>query len=323
MRMAALCLACLTLLPAAARAQGTAWTTDRTFGYTLDFGPAADDANRLGLHYDLRYEISRTRGDPRGHHFGLAFSALGFQTAAHDSAGLNTLTAGAALLGRYYQAAGGNRLAPEAQMRWLELLEKPIGSLTADETEELRRFNALANAGRRFLTYDAHYAYETSQTTNARQSAVGAAISGEVPAVHRWLDALFGLTRTDDTYAAYQAQPVRAYVGGDYVFDRRVPGLVDVVDDEAFPRLRGQLAWRTLVLNGLVLRATYEAELLLDPPEDLDDIDSFQDFFQAWLVYPLGGDIGAGLMVKYVAGRVGPSFESESGLRLGLNFILQ
>jgi hypothetical protein len=323
MRLVVFCSVFLAVAPAAAHAQGAAWTTDRTFAYTLDVGPAADDANRLGLHYDLRYEIGRTRTDPRGHHFALGFSALGFQTAARDSDAVNTLSAGAALVGRYYQAGGGNRLAPEAQMRWLELLEKPIGSLSAEETEELRRFHALASAGRRFLTYDGHYSYETSQTTDARQSAVGASLSGEVPVVHRWLDAVFGLTRTDATFAAYVPQPVRAYFGGDYVFDRRVPALDGVVGDEAFPRLRGQLAWRTLVLNGLVLRATYEAELLLDQPEDLEAIDSFQDFFQAWLVYPLGGDVGAGLMIKYVAGRVGPSFESETGLRLGLNFVLQ
>jgi hypothetical protein len=323
MRIATAALAGALLVPAALAAQGSTWTTDRTFSYGLDFGPAADDANRLGLHYDLRYEIARTRTDPRGHHFGLAFSGLGFQTAARDSDAVNTLTAGAALTGRYYQAARGNRLAPEDQMRWLELLEKPIASLTAGETEELRRFNTLANAGRRFLTYDAHYAYETSQTTDARQSALGASVAGEIPVVHRWLDAVAGLTRTDGTYAAYVAQPVRAYVGADYVFDRSRPALIDELDEESYPRLRGQLAWRTLVLNGLVLRATYEAELLLDRPPDLEGVDRFQSFLQTWLIYPLGGDTGAGLMVKYVAGRVGPSFESETGLRLGLNFILQ
>jgi hypothetical protein len=320
-RTLACALAC-TLVASGARAQGATWTTDRTFSYVFDFGPAADQDARLGLHYDLRYEIARARTDPRGHHFGIAFSALGFQTAARDSNALNTLAAGAALTGRYYAAAGGNRLSPEDQLRWLELLEKPIEDLTEDETEALRRFNAMANAGRRFITYDGHYRYETSQTTNGRQSAAGAAVSGEIPALHRLLDAIVGVSRTDDTFGAFVAQPVRAYIGADWVFDRR--RTTASLDGEAsYPRLRAQAAWRTLVLNGLILRATYEAQLLLDRPGDLDDIDAFQSFFQAWLVYPLGDDNGAGLMIKYVAGRVGPSFESETGLRLGLNFILQ
>jgi len=313
--MALIGLACAA---APASAQGTAWTLDRSFSYKLDVGPSITDASQFGVFYDAAYNLGHTPVGGRGDMFGLALSANGFQTATRDTTGLNAFYAGAALKGWHYGSAQAT-VTPEEQAWLIQTSRIPLAQMT--EEQKARFAQLIARRPEWFVSYDAHYRFEAATRVGGRQNAIGAAVASELPYAHRILAAIFSATLNDpEVRARYKPQPVRVYFAADYVFGRSATTAAPGAEG-SYPRLRGEAAWSTLVLASLTLRASWDAEYRLHTPADLAGQDRFHDFVQAWLTCPLAGS--ASVMLKYVAGRLSPSYEKASGLKAGLSFTLQ
>ncbi len=307
----------LTVYAPSIAAQSTSWTSSRTLTHTFDIGPVASEPERVGLHYDLRYEFNRIGADPNGMHLGLALAAAGFENMKRDEGVVSTVYLESSLLGRYYRSGDATPLEPQQQKRYLDLFEKDPEHLTQEEEAELNGLIARVTRNRRFFTFGGHHRYEYSRLTGAKQHALGAFLSGEIPYLHIVLGEVSRVTGTRD---GYRQQPVRAYLGLDYVLADEAQLAGNEVG-ENFPRVRGQLAWSTLVLDRFVLRATWHADLVLNAPAAIKAADrEFNNVLQLWLVFPVSQE--AGVMVKYTAGRFAPDYRSMDELNLGLSISL-
>lgn len=304
------CLVAL-FLPASALAQS--WTTDRTLTHRFDVGPATADPSRIGVHYDLRYEFHRTRVDPEGLHFGLAVGAYGFEDMERGPDALRSGAVRTGLTGRNYRSGQQRPLAPEVQARFLELLAIDRAELTPAQDAELDGLIDRLGDSRKFVSFDVGYGYEYSRSSGSEQHALGAGVSGEVPAVHQLLGAISEITGTD---ARYRQVPVRFHLGLDYVMaDDVLVGTAGV--DEDYPRITAELAWATLVLDEFVLRAHWRADWVIAAPAAIADADrELNHLLQAWVVFPLLEQ--AGIMLKYTAGRFAPDYRSSDELKAGL-----
>lgn len=306
-------LAGLMALSLPANGPAQSWTTDRTLTHRFDVGPATADPSRIGVHYDLRYEFHRTRVDPEGLHFGLAVSATGFEDMERGPDALSNGAVRTALTGRYYRSGQQRPLAPEVQARYLKLLDLDPTDLTEAQGAELDGLIQRLGDNRLFVSFDVTYGFEYSRLSDSRQHTLGAGVSGEVPAVHRFLGAISGITGTD---ARYRQAPVRFHLGLDYVMaDDVLVGTAGVGDD--YPRITGELAWATLVLDEFVLRAHWRADWVIGAPAAIADANrELNHLLQAWVVFPLADQ--AGIMLKYTAGRFAPDYRKSDELKAGL-----
>jgi hypothetical protein len=286
-------------------------------------------SDRLGLDFDLAYTHQQVSANPQGNHYGIELAANGFNTFSNATRDVNSLAFQGSLQGRYYRSGDPNPLPPELRRRVIELLEKEGGEeteadssdskskLTLKEQAELDRFMDLALKNRRFFTYDVHYRFESTQDVEVKQNAFGAGGAFEVPVLANLLDAIPAATRTGP---ARRPHPVRAYVGVDYVRpqdDDQEP--TATLTDSATWRGRIEMAWSTLVLDEYILRASWEAHYLVDAPKAVRDADrEFNNFLQAWLKIPLTTE--AGVVIKYLSGRMPPTYSDVDVASLGFNF---
>ncbi|HVG43388.1 MAG TPA: hypothetical protein VM890_01620 [Longimicrobium sp.] len=308
-------LAALLALAAAAPAAAQEWTTIRDFSYQFDIRQPQQDSDKLGVDFQVNYAASRTKasGDPTGHRYALVLSGKGFQDFAGDVSALDNMTGQVALRGRYYRAGPAGPLPPAVQKRWLDLLAVPDTEATTAQSAELDELQRRALANRRFVSYDAHYSYETTQDLEVGQHVFGAGASGEVPGLHNLLDIVPALLSTRP--AGYRVQPVRAYLGVDQVSPQD-----SAAGSRAYPRAKVEAAWSTLVLGALVLRTTWEGQYLIDAPAEVGG-SGFHSFFQAWFNYPVAENVS--LLVKFAEGSLPPKYTRSSVGKLGFSITLQ
>jgi hypothetical protein len=307
-------LAALLALAAAAPVAAQEWTTIRDFTYQLDIRQPQQDSDKLGLDFQVDYAASRRKasGNSTGNQFSLVLSAKGFQDFAGDVTVLDNMTGQVALRGRYYRAGTGP-LPPAVQKRWLDLLAVPDTEATTLQLAELDELQRRALANRRFVSYDAHYSYEATQDLEVGQHVFGAGASGEVPGLHNLLDVIPSLLSTRP--AGYRVQPVRAYLGVDEVSPQD-----SAVGIRAYPRVKVEAAWSTLVLGSLVLRTTWEGQFLIKGPAEVGGT-GFHSFFQAWFNYPVAENVS--LLVKFAEGSLPPKYTRSSVGKLGFSITLQ
>lgn len=313
----------LTLLAALAVTTSPASAQDATssFTYNFDIRQAGGRPDRLGLDFELHYERARSLVDPQGHHFSWSAAAEGFQTFDREAVDVDYMAASISLEGRYYSSAL-TPLSARLQARYLDLLARdPAGGgpgLTAEEEAELNRFIQRISRNRRFFTYDIHYRFETDQELDRGQHVVGAAFALELPLLHQLLDAIPAETRSEES--AYRPQPVRAYLGVEYV-----GGIDEAIADggaDSAGRVRLESAWATHLLGELVVRVRWQGHLLIDPPPGLDQRDrEFNSFVEVWGILPLGSKTG--VLVKYIDGRLPPGYDAASVGAVGFNITLQ
>jgi hypothetical protein len=294
------------------------------FTYRLDLRTAADNPDRLGLDFDFRYETARAPSDPRGLHYGLKVGAEGFQTFDRDVTDVNAMAAEIGLTGYYYRTAQEGRVPPELIVRYLELSDRDTEALTDEEIAELSAIQARFTDKRWYGTFDLHYRYETDQTITDDEHAFGAGIAAEVPLLANLLDLVPAMTRRAVTgdVVPKKAQPVRAFVGLDRVTGADETALGEISGEGSFWRARLEAAWATRILQGFVLRTTFESSVILDGNSALEgsgrDVTSF---FAAWLLYPLSQKTN--LMVKYLSGRLPPNYDEATVGKVGLSIALQ
>lgn len=308
------------LAPAASLdAQGTAWTGQSVTSYNVDVAPSPDSPALFRLFFDLIHEFRQERDDPTGNHYNFALAAEGFQDLDQDTGGPDHMALDARLVGRNYSTEQANPLDAEQRLRYLELTERAPSTLTESERAEIQSLQNRVLGGRKYFSYNLYYRMETDQDVSRKQQSAGASIAMEVPGLHGLLDALFAGTRKRLT--GFTPQPVRLLLAGDYVLARDL--LADVADPkEQFPRIRAQAAWSTLILDGLVLRASWSAEYLLDPPADIEAVtDDFNSFVQLWTEIPVNDQLS--VMVKYIDGRLPPLYGTESAAEVGFSLSLQ
>jgi hypothetical protein len=298
-----------------------AQSTLSNFAYDFDLRQAGGRADRLGLDFRLDYDRARSDPNPQGHHYGWTAGIEGSQTFDEAVRDADYMSATVSLEGRYYESAL-TPLPARVQARYLDLFARDSAGggpgLTPDEEKELNGLFERLRQSRRFMTYDLHYRFESDQDLDRGQHVVGAAVSAEVPLLHRLLDALPAETRGDSLYLP---QPVRAYFGADYV-----GGIDDTTsaegDEKAAGRLRVEAAWGTYGLGGMVVRIRWQGHLLLDPPQDLDARDrEFNSFVEASVILPLSAKTG--VLLKYIDGRLPPGYEAVSVGAMGLSISLQ
>ena len=307
--------AALLLVSAVCPATAQEWITNRDFTYQIDVRQPVKDSDKLGLDFQVDFAASRTRANanPTGHQYSLVLSGKGFQDFAGDIGELDNMTGQVALRGRYYRAGPTAPLPPAVQKRWLDLLAVPDTEQTTAQSNELVELQRRALANRRFYSYDAHYRYETTQDLELGQHVFGAAVSGEIPGLHNLLDVVPALLSTRP--ANYRVQPVRAYLGVDQVSPQD-----SAIGNRSYPRGRVEAAWSTLVLNSLVLRATWEGQYLMDAPDEIGG-DGFHSFFQAWFNFPVADNVS--LLVKFAEGSLPPKYTRSSVGKLGFSITLQ
>jgi hypothetical protein len=319
MRSQWLLLLALQGAPAIVAAQVGTWTIDRQFTYDFDLRQGNPESDRIGLDFNLAFLYSRVRANPQGHHLGFAASATGFQDFEGDVRELDQMIGTVSLQGRYY-ATDVTPLRADLQRHYLELLGRPLESLKPAERDELTALVRRVTQNRRFFIYDAHYRFETTQAVDTSQHAIGASVSGELPHLHRVLDAIpAALAERDERF---RPQPVRAYLAFDYVVGEKALTPATEAEDNRYPRLSLETAWSTLLHEDIVLRATWVAQYIFGAPAPIEDAErEFNSFVQAWIVYPVSGDVG--LLVKYVDGRMPPTYESTSSTKLGFSISFQ
>lgn len=297
-------------------AQSQPWKIDRKFTSDLDIRQPTEESAKFGLDFNVGYRIERTRPNPQGNHFGLTLGANGYQDFGTEVKQLNQMVGEIAFQGRYYSAAG-RPLRADLEKHFRELLDIPTSKITPKDSASLVRLIRSSLANRQFFTYDAHYRYETTQDVDTSQHALGVALSGEVPGLHRALDALAATTRS--RRSNFRVQPVRAYLAFDYVVGEEP---LTTTDDNRYPRASLETAWSTLVFNDFVLRATWLAQYIFSAPETLKARDrQFNSLVQVWAVYPVSENVG--LLIKYVDGRMPPTYDSSSVGKAGFSISFQ
>jgi hypothetical protein len=318
MRIMSRVVAFVSILLAVTGNMAGAQSTLSSFTYDFDIRQAGGRADRLGLDFRLEYDRVRSDPNPQGHHYGWTAGIEGFQTFDDAVGDANYMAATVSLEGRYYESAL-TPLPTRVQARYLDLLARdPAGGgpgLTTDEEKELNRLFERLGQNRKFFTYDLHYRFESDQDLDRGQHVVGAAVSAEVPLLHRLLDALPAETRPGNSQ--YQPQPVRAYFGAEYI-----GGIDDTTaggNEETSGRLRVEAAWGTYGIGGMVVQIRWQGHLLLDPPEDLDH--EFNSFLEASVILPLSARTG--VLLKYIDGRLPPGYEATSVGAMGLSISLQ
>jgi hypothetical protein len=303
-------------LPYAGRAQMP--TDIPGLAYRFDLRQADEGSDKLGLDFDVAFErATPTKGSPQGNHYDLSLAARGFTTFEKADRDVNSMVGQAALQGRYYRSGLSRPLPAEQQRRFLELADRDAAGggpgLTDEEEKEYKTLDDAVKTRRWFATYDLHYRVETTQHVTHTQSALGAGGSAELPLLGGLLDVIPSMTRSRD----FKVRPARAYVGVDYVTPHGVEApRADSVDDGW--RSRAELAWSTLVLDRFILRAHWDVQYLFAAPQALENADrEFNNFLQLWLELPVSKD--AGVIVKYLSGRLPPNYESTSVASLGLS----
>jgi|GEM_PF-6558398 len=305
-------------LPVSSFAQGSSWTSDQKLTHRLDLGPSLEHPERMGIHYDVRYQLNLTRPDPDGHHFGFAIGTLGFEDNKRDNASASFTHTEVSLQGRYYDSGYPAALEPEVQRRYLELLDKEMNELSEQEDAELVQLTTRSLSGSFLLSYDAHYRYEAAVQSELRQHAVGAAVSARIPWIHTALDFIPSLTRPG---VQYKSRAVRCYIGFDKLFVDR--GMVDdITFVENHSRIQAQFAWSTLLFTMFTARVIWTAQYIIDASEAMKNADlEFSNLLQAWVLYPLDlvSGVSTGIMIKYSYGRAAPSYTKTDEVNFGLN----
>lgn len=317
MRRTIILLLALGGASASLKAQSQPWTIDRRFTSDFDIRQPTEESAKFGFDFNVGYRIERTRPNPQGNHFGLTLGANGYQDLGTEVKQLNQMVGEIAFQGRYYSSAS-RPLRADLEKHFRELLDIPTSKITPKDSASLVRLIRSSLASRQFFTYAAHYRYETTQDVDTSQHALGVALSGEVPGLHRVLDALAAATRSRQT--RFRVQPVRAYVAFDYVVGEEP--LTTTTDDNRYPRASLETAWSTLVFNDFVLRATWLAQYIFSAPEPLKARDrQFNSLVQVWTVYPVSENVG--LLLKYVDGRMPPTYDSSSVGKAGFSISFQ
>ena len=316
-------LACFAFLLLAPRASGQALGSLKIPGFTyrLDVRAAADNANRLGLDFNLGYESARRIKDPTGLHYGLKLNAKGFQTFDRDVPDINAMVGEVGLQGYYYRASNYFRMHPELATRWLELGNiEPEDQTKAQRAALIALTDSLLKARRWYATFDLHYRYETDQALTTDDHAFGLGASAEIPVLANLLDLIPSVTRQND--AQLRPLPVRAFLGLERVGGAEDTDIGDLSGDSNFWRARLEAAWATRILQGFALRMTFEGAYILDAGDALQESGrDITSFLQAWLLYPLSDKTS--VMVKYISGRLPPDYDAATTGKVGLSIALQ
>lgn len=315
----------VTLTAVAAAAPGAqAQSVMSSFSYNFDVRQAGGRPDRLGVDFTLQFERARAIEDPRGHHFSWSAAAEGFRALGSEANDVDYMAVTVALDGRHYSSAL-TPLPARVQDRFLDLLARDSAGggpgLTDAEAEELNGLVTRSVRNRRFFTYDVHYRFETDQDLDRTQHVLGASFAAELPFLHHLLDAIPAETRHETS--RYRPQPVRIYVGVEYV------GGIDDVAADGTPtgetsggRVRVEAAWGTHVLDELVVRARWQGHLLIAPPVGLDTRDrEINSFVEVWGILPLGARTG--VLIKYIDGRMPPAYDDASVGAVGFSISLQ
>lgn len=324
----------------AAQSQTTKDTTIiRSMAYSFEIRPAIENSNALGVDYDVRYEVIRQRAinNPEGHHFNFNLSAKGFQDFAQNVQELNHTKIEARLEGQYY-SSGLKPLSPQQQTLHTllsDILEEFSNQDTASLSDEARAKlrektqgaqNELQkltarSAASRFFMYNGHYLLETTQEFTMKQHAVGVGITGEIPFLHHMLDLI--IAGFAPRQLPYEVQPVRMHLGVDYITKRESPFLMSTGETpKGFSRTRLEVAWKTKMLDSVILRATWELEYIFNPPADLKKSKrELNSFLQVWLEHPLSDKFA--VLAKFVEGRLPPLYANTSEGTIGLRFSLK
>jgi hypothetical protein len=291
--------------------------------YQFDIRPAVDHPERLGLDFNVKYETSQGKeSDPRGLHYALRALGKGFQTFA-DVPDVNSMTGEISLVGHYYRQTGTEPLPPELIVRYLRVADTPVENLTTGDEQELSRILDRILGKRSLFTFDAHYRYETNHDVTEDDHAIGAGVAGEVPVLSQMLDIIPSLTRPAITDSAprFRSQPVRFYVGVDRVSGADETTIGNLTGDSRLWRGRLELAWGARIMQGFVLRGSFEAHYFFGANQALKDSDrEFDTFLQAWLLYPLSDKTS--LLVKYIDGRLPPDYDATKSGKVGLSIAL-
>ena len=154
-----------------------------------------------------------------------------------------------------------------------------------------------------------------------KQHAFGVGIGSTVPLLHELLDLVPMATRRFDA----RPQPVRGYVTGEYITtdrDSTLSWLKGTVD--ALWRLRADAVWRTKVFDGVDLRASWHGEYFPDAPAVVRCVGrQANSYIELWMIYPLSGSGSSGLMIRYVDGRLAPTYALRSGAKVGVTMGLK
>ena len=325
------CLAALLKLVPVAAAQVTGSASGVT--YNVDLRKAAEENGAFGVDFDVRYDRERAGPNPQGNHYGFGLAASGFQAlAGSGGSDVNEMVGEITLRGRYYRSAL-TPLPAWQQLRYRQLaacdpagrdpsdttpLDPRCSDFTAADSIEYTELFRRLGRQHRFFSYDLHYRYETTQDFSERQQVFGLGVSGEVPRLAEALDVIPALTRDS---SGFHPQEVRAYIGVDHVDPQSDLALL-LGSGASFWRARGEAAWNTQIFNALVLRATWFAHYLIDPPNPVKAANrEFNSFFQVWVNYPISNQTA--LLIKYVTGRVPPEYASTSMGSFGFSLTLQ
>ena len=315
-RCALLLLGVLVTLPHAGLAQLTG--TQRGWTYTADVRQAEGRTDRLGIDFDIAFSSQQEPKTPVLDSYGLTVRAKGFETFERDTREVNSLIGELALQGWRYRSAAlrVGSLAPEQILELERLLEKQGsgGDLKQDEARKLDDFVDLARTARQFFTYGAHYRLETTQDVKVTQNVFGVSGATEIPLLGKLLDVIPAATRS----VQRPAFPLRALLAVDYVRPQERAAEGESLLDSATWRTRAELAWSAVMLDRFILRATWEAHYFVNAHKSVRDTGlDFNNFLQAWIKVPITPE--AGVMVKYLSGRLPPTYEDANIAALGLS----
>ncbi|MCK4414956.1 MAG: hypothetical protein KAY32_15585 [Candidatus Eisenbacteria sp.] len=320
------------LLPLTCIAANAAEGLSHDFSYDIDIREAVDGSDALGIDFDLHLDLARGAEIEPGHRFHLATRFSGYQNFDSDRRDINHMLGELALRGDLYLPQAPKTVEVEKVQQWLKLSNSPPESLTVEDMQELTRLSRImrgfdADTGESparvvgYLSYDLHYRFETTQDVTAKLHAFGLGASAEMPLLGEILDAVLGVTRSEEPEGR-RARPLLLYAAIDLATSEDLlPTYDHLRDDDTLWRGRIELAWRTSILRNQKLTLSWQGEVLFDAPQAIDDADrEFNSFFEATLIMPVKN--GAGLLVKYVDGRLSPTYEQVAAALLGVNLSL-
>lgn len=174
----------------------------------------------------------------------------------------------------------------------------------------------------RFLTLDLHGKYETDQTFDDHQYAIGAGITTDLAVftgnklIADILDFPFSLLRSRKNN--HIAQIPRIYFGYDYVTESDIEARKELTADDSFSRLALQLAWMTSIFGNIQIRMTWRGYYEIDAPQEIEDADKeLTSFIEVYAGLPIKENESSMIFVKYTNGELPPTIEDSSNFSIG------
>jgi hypothetical protein len=287
--------------------------------------------NTIGLDYQFNISISNIFNLKQDFkdaiNWGVELESKGYLAGDRSKNELDSTVTAIKIVGYSFKVSDAP--SDTSPGRCKELLAKNPDAIKENpqEYKEIQECIMGVNKRVRFFSWDGHAKYEATQDFDSHDTAAGLGISFDfdslISGFANILDYPFSWLR-DDPKKMFRAESPRVYVGYDYVTGLKDTDREQMTGnkDTAMNRVTAQVAWRTLVLDKLIIRLLYQVYWEPNAPAEIKAADrDFNKLLEVSYSYPTGDK--STFIVKYSRGELPPNFNKASEMGIGWSVAFQ